>query len=42
MKAKFITELVLHGLSANLVGPGLVGGERSRSRLLARVSRSSV
>ena len=42
MKAKSITELVSHGLSANLVGPGLIGGERSRPRLSTKVSRSSV
>ena len=42
MKAKSITELVSHGLSANLVGLGLIGGERSRPRLSAKVNRSSV
>ena len=42
MKAKSMTELVSHGLSANLVRPGLMGGKRSRPRLSAQVSRSSV
>ena len=42
MKAKSMTEFMSRGLSANLVGPGLMGGERSRPRLSAKVSRSLV
>jgi len=35
-------ELVSHGLSANLVGPGFKGGDSSRPRLSAIVMRLSV
>jgi len=42
MKTKSIIELVSYGLSANLVGPGLRGGERSKPRLLAKVTKSLV
>ena len=42
MKAKSMTEFVSRRLSANLVGPGLIGGERLRPRLSAKVSKSSV
>ena len=37
-----ITELESCRLSANLVGPGLVGGGNSSPKLLAKVKRSSV
>ena len=37
-----IMELVSHGLSANLVGPGFEGKESSRPKLSAIVIRSSV
>ena len=36
-----MTELLFVLLSANLVGPGLTGDDKSRSRVLAMVSRSS-
>jgi len=42
MKTKSMTEFVSRRLSANLVGPGLMGGERSRPRLSVKVSRSLV
>ena len=42
MKTKSITELVSCRLSANLVGLGLRGGERSKPRLSATVNKSSV
>ena len=41
-KTRSITELVLRGLSANLVGPGFEEGDSSRPRLSAIVMRSSV
>jgi len=41
-KTRSMTELVSHGLSANLVGPGFEGGDSSRPRLSAIVMRSSV
>jgi len=42
MKTKSIIELVSRRLSANLVGLGLRGGERSKSRLSAKVTKSLV
>ena len=41
-KTRSMTELVSCGLSTNLVGPGLRGGDSSRPRLSAIVMRSSV
>ena len=41
-KMRSITELVSHGLSANLVGPEFDGGESLRPKLSAIVIRSSV
>jgi len=41
-KTRSMTELVSCGLSANLVGPGLRGGNSLRPRLSAIVMRSSV
>ena len=41
-KMRYITELVSHGLSANLVGPEFDGGESLRPKLSAIVMRSSV
>ena len=41
-KTRSMTELVLCGLSANLVEPGFEGGDSSRPRLSAMVMRLSV
>ena len=42
MNTRSKTELESRGLSANLVGPGLDGGDSSRPRLSVIVSKSSV
>jgi len=42
MNTRSKTELESRGLSVNLVGPGLDGGDSSRPRLSAIVSKSSV
>jgi len=41
-KTRSMTELVSHGLSANLVGPGFERGDSLRPRLSTIVMRSSV
>ena len=41
-KTRSIIELVSHGLSANLVGPGFEGGDSLRPKLFVIVMRLSV